>query len=356
MYTEAQLKKYPYFVNELESAGIDQMLDPLTGIVSRAYIIGFAQSLIEEGIPFTFAMLDLDNFKFINDTYGHHAGDGVLMSVGSALADYLDGYGIAGRFGGDELLIINLRDHSYQEKKEFLENFYAAGTVIRKNVPLEDCNPFITGTVGCATFPDDAKDYDELFSLMDKALYRGKTKGRNCYIIYVESKHKNIEIRKIARKGIYTNMHSLIRQFEMVPGVDNKLRSVMPLLMEELQISDLYFVGKKGIVRAVRNTEIREEARDIINLMSDDLYASNSVEPIEELCPVFYSVLKKWEVETVLVVRVGMDNVETDGFLICAEPRSKRIWQEEECALMYFLAKLLAYRIRIGDEMMPEDF
>ena len=353
MYTKEQLQKYSYFAKELENNELENILDPLTGVVSRAYILGFAQALIEEGVPFTFAILDLDNFKFINDTYGHHVGDGVLQSVGRDLIVFLDGTGIAGRFGGDEFLYVNLKDLSYQEKKASLENLYEDYKVLRKNIVLEECSPFITGTVGCATYPVDADNYDELFSLIDKTLYRGKTKGRNCYIIYVEAKHKNIEIRKIARHGIYTSLHSLIRQFELVPGLQNKFRSVMPLMMEELQISDLYYVGKKGILHAVRNTEIAEDVNDIGKLLGDDLYTTNDIEVIQKTSPVFYGVMKKWEIETLLIVRISMDR-EIDGYLICAEPRSRRIWQEDECALIYFLAKLLAARSRIDGEGIPE--
>ena len=59
--------------------------------------------------------------------------------------------------------------------------------------------------------------------------------------------------------------------------------------------------------------------------------------------------LKKREVEAVLVVRVGIDAT-TYGYLICAEPRSRRIWQEDECAILYFLAKLLAASVRTEGE------
>ncbi|MBQ7305434.1 MAG: GGDEF domain-containing protein, partial [Clostridia bacterium] len=85
------------------------MVDSLTGLVSRKYMIGFIQHLIENGVPFTLALLDLDNFKFINDTYGHKIGDGVLAGLAGDLEKYLEDYGIAGRYGGDEFLIINFR-------------------------------------------------------------------------------------------------------------------------------------------------------------------------------------------------------------------------------------------------------
>ena len=350
MYSQEQLSRYAFFRQAFEKDRINYVLDPLTGLVSRQYILAFVRSLIEEGRPFTFGMLDLDNFKFINDTYGHHAGDGVLLSVAEGLAGYLDGYGVAGRFGGDELLWINLRDRAYSEKKEFLSALYNSGQVVRKNVQLKDYEPFVTGTIGCATYPDDAVDYEELFAMIDKTLYRGKRKGRNCYIIYVKEKHADIQIRQIARTGVYTSMRNLVRMFEMVPGLKNKLQSVAPVLIDELKVSDLYYVDQRRIMRGLRVQGIREDVGDIDRLMSDELFAANDLASVEARCPQFYSVLSRWEVESLMVVRVGMDNEPTDGYLVCAEPRNRRLWQEDECALMFFLAKLIAARIRVDGE------
>ena len=345
-YMLEQLERFSYFQALLEKKELEEILDPLTGVVSRAYIIEFAKKLIEEKVPFTFAILDLDNFKFINDTYGHAAGDGVLMDVSSGIVAFLDGYGVIGRFGGDEFLLINFRDITYDDKKIFLNDLYETNHVLRKNVRLRDCSPFITGTIGCATFPDDAADYEELFDRIDKALYRGKTKGRNCYIIYVEAKHKDLVIRKIASTGIYSSMQNLVRQFEMVPGIRNKLQSILPLLMETLRITDLYYVGKKGLMHGVLDTELEEDVSDIAKLINDDLFSSNDLSGVAGNCPLLYGVLTKRNVESALVVRVGLDD-RTDGYLLLAEPGSKRIWQDDEKALMYFLSKLLASRIRI---------
>ena len=351
MYTAQQLRRYPYYDRLLDEGGLDSVLDPLTGVIARQHMTGFVMALIDAGTPFTFGMIDLDNFKFINDTYGHHAGDRVLVEVARALAQYMDGYGLVGRFGGDELLFVNLRDLTYKAKKAFLGGVYLESGTLRRNIELEGCSPFITGTTGCATYPDDAQDYDAMFELIDKTLYRGKTKGRNCHISYVEEKHRDIEIRRIARHGVYTTIHDLVRQFEMVPGIANKLQSVMPLLMEDIRISDLYYVGVRGRLHAVCNSERDEDVSDIGNVMSDDVYATNALERVARNCPVFYAVLEKYQVETVMIVRVGMD-MEQYGYLICAEPRSRRIWQEDECAIIYFLAKLLAARIKIDGETL----
>ena len=346
MYTMEQLKKYPYFEERLKDTAPEALLDYLTGVVSRGHILWFAQWLIEHEIPFSFAMLDLDNFKFINDTYGHNAGDQVLVKVAQDLAEMLDGIGLVGRFGGDEMLIVNLRDVTYDACKAFFTELYA-GKVLRKNITLDDCNPFVTGTVGCAIYPKDATNYTRLFELIDKTLYRGKSKGRNCHIIYVEEKHRDIEIRQIAKHGLYTTFNSMNRQFEFVPGLVNKLRNVMPLLMEELQISDLYYVGKEGILRAVRNPDVKEPVSGLDQLLrSDDLFAGNDMEEVRRRSPEFHKTIRKLEIETLCVVRIGL-SMNTYGYLMCAEARNRRIWQEAECAILFFLAKMTATTIVI---------
>jgi hypothetical protein len=144
----------------------------------------------------------------------------------------------------------------------------------------------------------------------------------------------------------------MIRQFELVPGLKNKMHSVMPLLMEELQISDLYYIGREKVLRAVRNSEIAEPVSDTENLLrSDDMFSDNTLEKVQARSPELCKVLNAWEIETVCVIRIGMD-MDTDGYLICAEPRNKRIWQEAECAMLYFLAKMIAARIRIDGEVL----
>ena len=354
MYTKEQLLKYSYFKEQLKTKTVEQMTDSLTGILSREYILGFAKSLIAEKIPFTFAMLDLDNFKFINDNYGHRAGDGILTDVSAELVEQIGGFGIAGRFGGDEILFINFRDIVYADKKAFFNVLYNGSTLLRRNYSLEDCSPFVTGTMGCATFPDDTSDFDELFLMIDKTLYRGKNKGRNCYIIYVEEKHKNIEIKKLAGHGLCSVMQSLVRQCELVPGRDNKLHAVMPLIMEELRITDFYYTDKTNRMHAILNKSFNEEVGDIGNLMKDDIYCTNEIGSIAEISPVFCGVLMKHKMETLLIAKIGI-KTDTDGYLICAEPRSRRIWQDDENAILFFLGKLLAATIRLDGDFLPAE-
>lgn len=340
-YNSEILSKYPYFAEEMKSHEISEILDSLTGLISRPFIIGFVKWMIEHNQPFTYGMLDLDNFKFINDTYGHKVGDGVLTDVSAGLRSYIGEVGLAGRFGGDELLFVNLQDLNYDEKKHFLEGMYFNYKVLRKNVNLGTCEPFITGTIGCATYPEDAQDYDGMFALIDKTLYRGKNKGRNCYIIYVEEKHKNLEISTIAKEGIYHTFHRLALQFDLLPNIRSKLLAAYDTLQNELRITNLYYVGEDKKLRSLEDPDMCLDASDIDELMVEDMYAAYGPNEIKKYSPEFYKTVLEANIETILIMRVAVD-MHGFGYLICGEPANTRIWQEDEKAILFFAARMLA--------------
>ena len=114
----------------------------------------------------------------------------------------------------------------------------------------------------------------------------------------------------------------------------------------------LVIVGAAGMMRAVRQAGVAEPVSDLEKLLgSEDVYCNNSLEEVKVRSPQFYEAVRKREVETLCVVRIEM-NLQTDGYLICAEPRSRRIWTEADCAILYFLSKMLAASIRIdGDKL-----
>ncbi len=341
VYTLDNLRKYNFFDRIIGEISLDEMVDHLTGILNRSYSIQFVRSLIEEKIPFTFTIIDLDNFKYINDTYGHSAGDKVLATVAKGLAEFTDGFGLAGRFGGDEFLLIDLKNTTMPQKSNFFENLFGKSNALRKEVYFENGGAIITGTAGCASFPSDSDDYSDLFSLIDKMLYLGKDGGRNCYTIYEESKHKDIEIRKIANNGIFTNMYKLKSDVQKESVFENKLLKALPTLKEILRIQDLYYVLPDGKMRAVLNKEFAADASDLSQVMQNDLFSESNLELIKKHSPNFYQSLIKNGFESVLISRIRNDK-EIKGYLVCAVNRSLRIWQENECAILFYLSELLA--------------
>ncbi len=353
VYTEEQLRKYHYFDKILDEIPLLQLVDPLTGALSRGYMLDFVKYLIANEKPFTFSIIDLDNFKFINDSHGHAAGDAVLMDVTKELAAYVRGYGLVGRFGGDELLLLNFRDQVFYEKKNFFEELFTSNKVFRKIFRYEDCSLFITATVGCATFPLDADNYTDLFTFIDKTLYRGKSKGRNCYVIYNPEIHKDMDIKKLTRHGLHAGMKMITEMVDSANGFRARLKAVMPFLKEELQIQDMYYVGPNRKMRALYDDEFSEDVSDIENLIDDDMYFDHVGENMKVTSPKLYDAFSNHLMHSVLITRIGTED-DIRGYLICAGTRSQRIWQENERAFFYFLSRLIYDSLRTDDEEISD--
>jgi len=341
LYTIDKLRKYSFFDKIIDEISLEEILDSLTGILNRSYSMKFVRYLIAEKIPFTFSIIDLDNFKFINDTYGHAAGDKVLATVAKNLAEFTDGFALAGRFGGDELLLIDLKNITTKDKTDFFEKLYGTSKTLRKEIFFENGAAFVTGTSGCASFPADSDNFSHLFGLIDKMLYVGKKLGRNCYKVYEEEKYKYVEIRNIAKNGIFKNMYKLRTDMESERGFENKLAKVIPQIREILQISDFYYVDSGGKMHAVLDKDFKGDACDISNIMEEDLFSQGSLDLIKSHSPKFYKVLSENGFESVLISRIRKDD-KIKGYLVCAVKRSLRIWQENECAILYYIAGLLS--------------
>ncbi|MBP5695747.1 MAG: GGDEF domain-containing protein [Treponema sp.] len=340
VYTIGKLRKFSFFDKIIDKISLNEILDPLTGIVSRAYAVKFVRSLIAEGRPFTFTMLDLDNFKFINDSLGHSAGDKVLTTVSKNLAEYVEGYGLVGRFGGDELLMVDLKHTDKDDKISFFKDLYTNSKALRTTISFGNGNSFVTGTAGAASFPEDAGTYEELFAIIDKMLYLGKNKGRNCYTVYNEEKHKALEVAKIARHGVFTYMHQIRTNMEKAESFERKLKIAMPILSEILRINDLHYICNDGRLKSVMNPDFDGDASDIKKLMTDDLFSENTLSEVKKKSPVFYETLTASGFKSALIVRIRK-NSKVLGYLVCAVNRSLRIWQENECAVLYYVAGLL---------------
>ncbi|MCR5097940.1 MAG: GGDEF domain-containing protein [Lachnospiraceae bacterium] len=341
LYTIDILRKYSYFDKLVDEVGLNEITDPLTGVLSRPYVVKFVHSLIEEQRPFTFSMIDLDNFKYINDYFGHEAGDKVLTVVASKLAKYTEDFGLVGRFGGDEFLLIDLLHTSREEKDGFFEKLYKESGALSVNVEFDNGSSFIAATTGAASFPYDADSFDDLFGKIDKMLYLGKSVGRNCYKIYDNDKHRDIKIINVSKYGVYTSMSRIRALTEEAEGITAKLTAVAPLITEILLIDDIYFIDPDGVMHAVNNSSFSADAGDIGKLMVDDVFNDGSLDRVQKESPVFYSVLMEHCLGLVMVTRIRKQN-EIKGYLVCAAKRNNRIWQENECAILYYLAGLLS--------------
>ena len=179
------------------------MVDDLTKVYTREVIREYIDKLIGENKSFSLCILDLDNFKYINDGYGHQFGDRVLISVANNIKKLLGDRGVVGRFGGDEFLIVLDNITDYDEVWDIWHTLLGSTS----NLDDDELNNLnMTVTMGASRFPKDSTNINGLFELADKALYRGKMKGRNCFIIYLPEKHATINL-KTERDKVVSSMY-----------------------------------------------------------------------------------------------------------------------------------------------------
>ena len=154
--------------------------DPLTGLYNFRHM----QISLDQEIDrserykhsFFVVMLDVDNFKDVNDSYGHQFGDHVLKQLGKVAKGALRSTDRIFRYGGEEFLIL-MNEIALPEAKVAVSRLLQA---VRKHTFSSGRHTSkITVSVGCAIFPDDADDKNALINLADKALYQAKSQGKD---------------------------------------------------------------------------------------------------------------------------------------------------------------------------------
>ena len=170
----------------LPTRDVDELIalayrDDLTGLYNRRY---FRESLtrpLEEALDpgvYTFLLVDIDFFKDINDSYGHSAGDHVLVTVAKILTEALDGEESVVRYAGDEFIVFLPgldRASGLQRADGFVDRLQ------KKALPLNDRNEYIqlTLSIGAASYPQDGGSWESIIEKADQGLYSAKQQGRN---------------------------------------------------------------------------------------------------------------------------------------------------------------------------------
>lgn len=347
VYEKEQLSAYPFFGELLRSSGLASLHDSLTGLIARPCILGLLRELISRSTPFSLAIMDLDNFKNVNDRFGHQTGDLLLAHVAGALRAYVGDAGLVGRFGGDEFLIVNLRDTDYDSVHTFFDGMYDGTSVLRRTVELPGASVYVTATVGCACFPTDAADYDALFQLADKTLYRGKAKGRNCFILYVPAKHRNIQIRSLAGSSLCETFRAMAESFDGCRDALEKLRRAFAPMRQTFFLQRLWWLSGRGELLDVEDGAVLHSASAFPTaLLADGMLALTGPEELERLPAGLCTALREAGMDSVLLVRVGREQERLGCLVFCPEARTLRVWQDKECATAFILSRMLAQELR----------
>ena len=161
--------------------------DPLTGLPNRLLFHDRLQHAMvrasRAGRQLAVMFIDLDRFKTVNDTLGHHVGDELLKQVADGLAACLREGDTLARLGGDEFIVL-LEDVDERGARQVAEKLMR---LFERPVLVSDYELFVTGSVGISLYPQDAGDLNVLVRNADVAMYQAKARGRNGYQLYAPS-------------------------------------------------------------------------------------------------------------------------------------------------------------------------
>ncbi|MBQ3898913.1 MAG: diguanylate cyclase [Lachnospiraceae bacterium] len=234
--------------------------DPMTELFNRFYAESVIDEKLANGENGAFAMIDLDNFKYLNDTYGHVTGDEAICEIARLLEASVSGKGFVFRLGGDEFgLFIDSTDRGRVEKV-VVDVFGEYNVEAVKKDYLSNSSL----SVGIAISPEDGESYAALYAAADKALYCAKRNGKNGYCFYsvdftdtsdcraevvnIEQLQKLIEDRKEIREqtGIYkVDYREFQRIYNYIERCVERTHQKAKLVMVTLSVADETIEGGK---------------------------------------------------------------------------------------------------------------
>jgi len=175
---------------ELEKTTYAATHDGMTNLLNREYFFQRVTERVYEakryGEHFAIVFIDLDGFKEINDTYGHHYGDELLKTTAARIQQTVRKCDLVARLGGDEFAVI------LQEINDDQINIFAKRLLdqIEKDILIENCDARITASVGISLFPEHGELADALVKAADTAMYQSKNSGKNRFTIMHINKPK----------------------------------------------------------------------------------------------------------------------------------------------------------------------
>lgn len=209
-------------------------LDPLTGLPNRRLFNDRLDSLLrqadERGFNFSLFYMDLDNFKMINDRFGHSVGDLFLKNVAARLEEQLTPKDTLSRLGGDEFILL-LPNTEYSKAATRAQQLIDA-----LNAPFrfENEEIFTSLSVGISMFPSDGSDSENLVKNADIAMYQAKEQGKNGFQFFTRDMNETIDrksklatgLRKGLEHGEFTIHYQpqISLQTEQIIGVEALLR------------------------------------------------------------------------------------------------------------------------------------
>jgi len=254
--------------------------DALTGLLNRRGFISRAEAKIEKGAVLQVAYLDADQFKSINDTYGHAIGDAYLCFVAGVIKDVFDGSALVSRLGGDEFVIATFRDEKFDVERAFEQLRLRCA----KEIELQGITIRSSVSIGIAPCTAD-HTLEQVLKDADLALYFAKAEGGNCVSVFDQKMGIEMERRRVLearlREAAVSNDFSIFYQ-PLIDAKSHKTFGYEALLRlesaEGCLISPTDFIPlaeKMGLIEDIGTWVINTATQQIAEMDSEAIVAIN---------------------------------------------------------------------------------
>ena len=328
--------------------------DPLSGLLHKIAFKAYVEHQLEnEQISAgTLFMIDIDYFKNINDNYGHMFGDEVIKEVSDSLKNISE-KATVGRIGGDEFAIFIEDDLERESVKNYARLIrYLLGRIVinKESYP-------ITSTIGIAQYPKNGKTFDELYECCDKALYRGKIKGRDCHIIYDSALHENIRsnegvLKKVsyATGSVSSFIHEIVNSL-LIDNLDiNHIIDISKKVAQYFNLDRIVINGFHDVHVVCEITKTKDPKPYYIQLDTQKYYKLftynnsfivNDVYALKIKDNAIGELYINAGVNSFIQVLVRDDNDETFGFISYEVLNDKRVWQVGEINNLVIISNII---------------
>lgn len=338
--------------------------DSSTGLLNKKAVTDEITAMINEAClekrtePMYLIIYDIDEFKNVNDNYGHYFGDAVIQAFTRELSYAVADRGITGRIGGDEFISLLTGFKDIEEVRVMLK-------AVRKRLKLklaeEKPGYEFSVSMGISEFAKDGLDYETLFKIADGALYIAKEKGKDRYIIYDRKRHGDL-LKEDFKSMSVMNGTDFMKQIDkcdlalnlMLRVVRDGIRSIVPALEElrvRMNIDGIgLFTGKE--MKCVHTWGDYEKEPDTAKYIFKkdycrlfDEHGINRVNNVASLAvdfPEAYDYYKQRNICSTLQFCVQQEGLEmlVVNFDIFGENRRK--WSQDDVSTIYILVRAIA--------------
>ena len=348
--------------------------DPLTKLYNRVTAESKINSILENSKfshMHAFCMIDIDNFKTLNDNVGHIFGDAVLIEFSSRLNNLLSPNDFAFRIGGDEFAVFLNKIPSIEYAEEVSKEICS---IFNELLLGENKSCDISGSIGISLYPDHGTNFDELFAMADIALYHSKDLGKDCYSLYSK--------KTMGELTITSENHNKAKSRETHILFDNSLLSnVIDVLFDAKDLSFtinfiLSLIGSYYNLDSLGICEYTSDGKYIVNTyqwraqgpkdITDSLYEvtreeaelyayykttktgvyyCRDIQTLDCIYPTFIDALKTQNIQS-FIQCATVDSGNYTGYIYANIRKNTRQLEKHEIDTISFISKIIGGYIR----------